>query len=1019
MFRMSPRLTPLFFCALFLASCGLRQDAVPEDITPTAAETLTTTFQIQAATDDAEEVFGGSARVGQTTLDLGVYNGLKRRVGFRFNGLTIPPGARIDSAVIELRAADSMGANTSFTVVGEASDNAATYARTLDNIGSRPVTQASVPWTPTPWVGGTTYPTAELKTILQEIVDRPGWQTGNAAAFVVTGTYTRRAAAFDAGLVEVRAPRLVVTYTTDSAPPPPPPPTNVCDTLSGTVPSPWQSADLGTVSATGKASEASGTFDLCGYGSGLGTSTDSFHFVRQTLDGDGTFTAQVTGLDASTTNAKAAVMIRASLDANANYAAVLVSAANQFAFSTRSETVSSTSLSRELSDRAKKNERGLRRGQFADVLDQVIGAPPTTERATGFFKQIKAPAFIIEPQANQLTTPYWLRLIRKGNNLTGYTSSDGQTWTLSGTATIPMAQQVYVGLVSTSQGSTIPAIARFDNVTLGPVVEEPGTVTGTVSSAIGAAVANASVTINFSETSFSKSTTTGADGSFSLTNLSTDGSFAVTAFDSATATSGTTISFITPSAPSQDVEIQLDPPTTTPEAFTNSDFSNGTLSGWTTEGDVQIVNKADAFPETLSTATLQALDTSYAAVASTAGNNQSVGRLSQSFYVEPCHTTLEGKIRFISSEWPQYYGTQYNDAYIAKLITPAGVQIIDQGNLNSSSWSDGLLGYSGKASVVNVEIDVSSFAGQNVPLTLDFQVSDVGDQVVDSAMAVGDFKLVGDTAFTTQSQGLTMQATDSVRLEDVDFQTRPVTSWVVPDDFVAAGVSTPYTFEYDDGLVVVARQSDVGGGRVTFEVPVQALSKAGNPLSFSSDKTLRFADVESQPTVITNGVARIPVTVPVATTATVAPINLDNLKVSSGGELTAQNTAQCETVVPLKFTGNPPSNGSPINKQIGNELGNDAAGWFGDLGLDWESIGVVLKFGYDLIPLVGDGTELAVQLTSYLRGKGIDETAAGLSGVGFALDFPTSPVTVAAGGVVSGSKTIYKISKAGAGTYSR
>lgn len=209
--RFSYRLTRLLFFALFLVGCGNQQDLPALENVAPLAEPQTVTFRIHAVTDDAEELFGRSTVVGQTSLDLGIYNGHARRVGFRFDGLTIPSGARIDSAVIELRAASSMAAKTDFTVVGEASDNAATYARTVDNIGSRPTTQASVPWTPEPWVGGTTYGTAELKTVLQEIIDRPGWQTGNAAAFVVTGTYTRRAASYDAGLVEVRAPRLVVT----------------------------------------------------------------------------------------------------------------------------------------------------------------------------------------------------------------------------------------------------------------------------------------------------------------------------------------------------------------------------------------------------------------------------------------------------------------------------------------------------------------------------------------------------------------------------------------------------------------------------------------------------------------------------------------------------------------------------------------------------------------------------------------------------------------------------------------
>jgi len=154
MFR---RLAPSLFCALFLVSCATRQDSVPEDIAPTAAETFTATFQVQAPTDDAEELFGRATVVGNTAINLGVYSGYARRVGLRLNGLAIPPGAQIDSAVIELRAAESRSFGANFTITGEASDNASTFAHTVNNIDLRPKTQASVAWQPTPWVSGTTY----------------------------------------------------------------------------------------------------------------------------------------------------------------------------------------------------------------------------------------------------------------------------------------------------------------------------------------------------------------------------------------------------------------------------------------------------------------------------------------------------------------------------------------------------------------------------------------------------------------------------------------------------------------------------------------------------------------------------------------------------------------------------------------------------------------------------------------------------------------------------------------------
>ena len=560
-------------------------------------------------------------------------------------------------------------------------------------------------------------------------------------------------------------------------------------------------------------------------------------------------------------------------------------------------------------------------------------------------------------------------------------------------------------------GSVSADLPQVD-VTLVAAKRGPGVVTGTVRSSTGEAVADAAVTIIFSATSFTASTSSGPDGYFSLSGLPTDGSFSVTAFDAATVTSGSKISFITPSNPTDELTLNLDPPPVELTTFANGSFADGTLNGWQTEGNVQVVNKGDAFPETVTPAALQLQSSSYAAVASTAGDSRATGRMSQPFLVSSCHTRLQGKLRFLSDEWPDYYGTEYNDAYIVKLVTPSGARVLAQGNLNSSSWSGGLLGYSGKTPVVDVDVDVSAFAGGDSPLTIDIQVSDVGDLIYDSAMAVADFQVVDGDAFNLGSQSLgTLSSGGQVKLSDVTFKAPSVLSYVMPDDFVPAGVSTPYTFEQEDSLIVVTRQSDLQSGSVTFEVPVQAVGSGGEPINFTSDKKVSFLNTESEPTPITNGVARVPVTVPAG--SGVQDINLNNIEINAEDGVSTQSADRCDAVVPINFTGELP------NQQIGSDVGDDVAGWFGDLGLDWETVGFALKFIYDLIPLVGDGTELISQLVNYLTGKGVDEVAATLSAIGFALDLPTDPATMVAGGVVSSSKSIYKLSKEGAGVLAK
>jgi hypothetical protein len=66
-----------------------------------------------------------------------------------------------------------------------------------------------------------------------------------------------------------------------------------------------------------------------------------------------------------------------------------------------------------------------------------------------------------------VTFPYWVKLVRAGNTFSVYSSSDGVNWVQIGVSqTIPMAQNVFVGLAVCSDDNTKLATATFDNVTI-------------------------------------------------------------------------------------------------------------------------------------------------------------------------------------------------------------------------------------------------------------------------------------------------------------------------------------------------------------------------------------------------------------------------------------------------------------------------------------------------------------------------------------------------------------------------
>ncbi len=101
--------------------------------------------------------------------------------GFRFTGVTIPQGATITSAYLTLNSAGVSGAIQQKFINGEAADNAATFSTAADYNG-RTRTSASVSWTAGAWTSGTWYNSTDITTVVQEIVNRAGWTSGNAMA---------------------------------------------------------------------------------------------------------------------------------------------------------------------------------------------------------------------------------------------------------------------------------------------------------------------------------------------------------------------------------------------------------------------------------------------------------------------------------------------------------------------------------------------------------------------------------------------------------------------------------------------------------------------------------------------------------------------------------------------------------------------------------------------------------------------------------------------------------------------
>jgi hypothetical protein len=189
------------------------------------------------------------------------------------------------------------------------------------------------------------------------------------------------------------------------------------------LPAGWTVSDVGAPAIPGYATYSNQTFTVSGAGAkGIGSTSDQFTLAHRSLTGDGVIIARVAGVQNATPNAQAGIMLRDNLDANARYAAFLISNTNELMFKRRTSVGGKTA-------NAKLGPR---------------------------------------------STPVWLKLERQASTITASWSNDGTTWTLYGSATVTMGSVVYAGLASTSYTDVAAVQATFTNVQVTSAAQSGG-----------------------------------------------------------------------------------------------------------------------------------------------------------------------------------------------------------------------------------------------------------------------------------------------------------------------------------------------------------------------------------------------------------------------------------------------------------------------------------------------------------------------------------------------------------------
>ncbi|SDT94262.1 Regulation of enolase protein 1, concanavalin A-like superfamily [Verrucomicrobium sp. GAS474] len=179
---------------------------------------------------------------------------------------------------------------------------------------------------------------------------------------------------------------------------------------------PWTADTVGTVPVAGTTSynASTGTFTLTGSGLGCRTTADAFYYVHRGMTGDGTLIAQLNTLTCSVQNAYSGIMMRDSMATNAMFI----------------DGVGTTLLD---------NRR-------------IAQYRTATGAALGTYSLVAGP-------------PTWYKLVRAGNVFTTSCGTDGTTWTLMSSQTIPMGAETIIGFpVASNSNSSAVATTTIGNV---------------------------------------------------------------------------------------------------------------------------------------------------------------------------------------------------------------------------------------------------------------------------------------------------------------------------------------------------------------------------------------------------------------------------------------------------------------------------------------------------------------------------------------------------------------------------
>jgi hypothetical protein len=172
-------------------------------------------FRVEQSSDDAEERLS-DGNMYTTSSDLEMVDDTEyagyQTVGIRFQNVGIAQGADISKAYVRFTAKDAKSGTCNLTFYGQDVDDAATFTTSAYNISSRTKTSASQGWSPGAWTNRYAYDTPDISGVLEEIVGRPNWSSGNDLVLIITGPDNHERRTFSHDGEDVSDPVLFIEY---------------------------------------------------------------------------------------------------------------------------------------------------------------------------------------------------------------------------------------------------------------------------------------------------------------------------------------------------------------------------------------------------------------------------------------------------------------------------------------------------------------------------------------------------------------------------------------------------------------------------------------------------------------------------------------------------------------------------------------------------------------------------------------------------------------------------------------